>query len=147
MAKIPYRDPVQALNDVAEGRLHFYWSALAIVRAAMQAGRVKLLAITASEPSAVVPDVPTVTQAGFPGLTFDGLVGLYGTRDMPAALRERIAADVQDGAGRSRDRQRLQATGQEVVPGSAAEFAAAIDRQRAGVRKTPGCWASRPATQ
>ena len=26
MAKIPYRDPVQALNDVAEGRLHFYWS-------------------------------------------------------------------------------------------------------------------------
>ena len=40
MAKIPYRDPVQALNDVAEGRLHLYWSALAIVRAQMQAGRI-----------------------------------------------------------------------------------------------------------
>ena len=51
MAKMPYRDPVQALNDVAEGRLQLYWAALAIVRGAMQAGRVKLLAITASEPS------------------------------------------------------------------------------------------------
>ena len=34
MAKIPYRDPVQAVNDVAEGRLHLYWSSYAIVRAA-----------------------------------------------------------------------------------------------------------------
>ena len=67
MAKIPYRDPVQALNDVAEGRLHFYWSALAIVRAQMQAGRVKVIAITASEPSAVVPDIPTVDPGGLPG--------------------------------------------------------------------------------
>src|SRR3954471_24303217 len=72
MAKIPYRDPVQALNDVAEGRLHLYWSAFAIVRAQMQAGRIKVLAITASEPSAAVPGVPTVAQVGFPGLTFDG---------------------------------------------------------------------------
>ena len=44
--------------------------------------------------SKVVPDVPTATEAGFPGLTFDGLVGFYGTRDMPLELRERIAADV-----------------------------------------------------
>ena len=94
MAKVPYRDPVQALNDVAEGRLQFYWSSLAIVRGAIEAGRVKLLAITSTEPSPVVPGVPTATQAGFPGLTFDGLVGFYGTRDMPNELRERIATDV-----------------------------------------------------
>ena len=88
MAKVPYRDPVQALNDVAEGRLQFYWSSLAIVRGAIDAGRVKLLAITSTEPSPVVPGVPTANQAGFPGLTFDGLVGFYGTRDMPNELRE-----------------------------------------------------------
>ena len=64
MAKIPYRDPVQALNDVAEGRLHLYWAALAIVRAQMQAGRVKVIAITASEPSAVVPGHPDGDAGG-----------------------------------------------------------------------------------
>ncbi len=37
MAKVPYRDPVQALNDVAENRLQFYWSSLAIVRGAIEA--------------------------------------------------------------------------------------------------------------
>lgn len=141
MAKIPYRDPVQALNDVAEGRLQLYWAALAIVRGAVQAKRIKLLAITASEPSAVVPGVPTVTQAGFPALTFDGLVGIYGTRDMPNELRERIATDVREALADPKIVDRLHATGQEVVPGSAAEFAASIDKQRstvAGIAKVLG---------
>lgn len=133
MAKIPYRDTVQALNDVAEGRLHLYWSAVAIVRGAAQAGRIKLIATPASEPSSILPGIPTVAQAGFPQLTFDGLVGIYGTRDMPIALRERIAADVKTVLADPAIVARLTATGQEVIPGSAAEFAAAIDKQRAVV--------------
>ncbi|MBM3530437.1 MAG: tripartite tricarboxylate transporter substrate binding protein [Alphaproteobacteria bacterium] len=133
MAKIPYRDTVQAINDVFEGRLHLYWAAHAIVRGAIQAGRIKGLAITASEPTAVIPGVPTVAQAGFPQLTFDGLVGIFGTRDMPAALRERIASDVKEVLSDPVIVSRLQATGQVVIPGSAAEFAASIDKQRATV--------------
>lgn len=133
MAKIPYRDTVHALNDVAEGRLHLYWSALAIVRGAIQAGRVKVIATPASEPTPILPGIPTVAQAGFPALTFDGLVGIYGLRDMPIALRERIAADVKDAVTDPAITARLTATGQEVVPGSAAEFAASIDKQREGV--------------
>jgi tripartite-type tricarboxylate transporter receptor subunit TctC len=133
MAKIPYRDPVQAVNDVAEGRLHLYWSSYAIVRAAAQAGRVKIIATPASEPTPLLPGIPTVTQAGFPLMTFDGLIGLYGQRDMPNELRERIAADVKAVLADQAIAQRLTATGQEVVPGSAAEFAAAIERQRQGV--------------
>ena len=117
---------------MAEGRLHLYWSSLAIVRGAIQAGRVKMLAITSSEPSSVVPGVPTVQQLGFPGLTFDGLVGFYGTRDMPNELREHIATDVRKALADPKIFDRFQATGQEVVPGSAAEFAAAIDKQRIG---------------
>jgi len=132
MAKVPYRDPVQALNDVAENRLQFYWSSLAIVRGAIEARRVKLLAITSTEPSPVVPGVPTAIQAGFPGLTFDGLVGFYGTRDMPNELRERIATDVRQALTDPTIVQRLEAGGQDVVPGSAAAFAADIDKQRLG---------------
>jgi tripartite-type tricarboxylate transporter receptor subunit TctC len=147
MAKIPYRDPVQALNDVAEGRLQLYWAAFAIVRAQMQAGRIKVLAITASEPSAAVPGMSTATQAGFPGLTFDGLVGFYGTRDMPIELRERIAADIKEALADPTIISRLQATGQDVVPGTAAEFAASIDRQRAAVAETARILGIKAATQ
>ena len=41
-----------------------------------------------------IPDIPTVAEAGFPALTMDGLVGLFGPPAMPMALRERIAADI-----------------------------------------------------
>src|SRR3954452_7630809 len=49
LARIPYRDGVQAQNDVAEGRLHLYWAAYAIVRAQALAGRINVAAVTATE--------------------------------------------------------------------------------------------------
>jgi tripartite-type tricarboxylate transporter receptor subunit TctC len=133
ITRIPYRDGVQAQSDVAEGRLHLYWAAYAIMRAQANAGRIKIVAITATEPAAILPGVPTVAQAGFPELTFDGLVGMFGTRDMPFALRERIAADVRAALADPVIVQRLTATGQVVSPGSAAEFAASIKKQSAGL--------------
>ena len=52
---------------------------------------------------------------------------------MPNELREKIATDVRAGPRRSGDRRAgCRPTGQEVVPGSAAEFAADIDKQRTG---------------
>ena len=129
MAKIPYRNPVAALTDVAESRLHVYIAAYAIVRPQIQAGRVQLLAVTSSKPVKTLPNVPTVTQAGFPALTFDGLVGIFAQRDMPLALRERIAADVKTALADPAVFEKLTNSGQEVVPGTAAEFAASIDQQ------------------
>jgi tripartite-type tricarboxylate transporter receptor subunit TctC len=131
MVRVPYRDPVQAQNDVAEGRVHLYWSAYAIIQAQAQAGRINILASTSSEPSALLPRVPTVTQAGFPELTLDGLIGFFGTRDTPPAVRERIATDVRAVLADPAIVQRLTATGQAVVPGGAAEFVAAVAKQRA----------------
>src|SRR5262249_26082020 len=82
MTRVPYRDTVQALNDLGEGRIQMWVGALAIARPHVQAGRVKLVAVTNSERASVAPDVPTVTEAGYKALTFDGLVGLFGPRDM-----------------------------------------------------------------
>ena len=118
---------------MAEGRLHLYWSAYAIIQAQAQSGRIKILAVTSSEPTALLPGMPTVTQAGYPELTLDGLIGLFGTREMPVALRERIAADVKAVLADPTIAQRLAASGQTVVPGSAAEFAASIEKQRAAL--------------
>ena len=71
-----------------------------------------------------------MTQQGYPELTLDGLIGLFGTRDMPLPLRERIAADVMAVLADPTIVQRLTGTGQTMVPGMAAQFAAAIDKQR-----------------
>jgi len=135
MSKVPYRDPVQPATDVGEGRIQFYWGALAIVRPHVQAGRAKLLAVSNSVRIPDEPTVPTVKEAGFPALAYDGLVGLFGPRDMADDLRERIAADVREVAGDPAIAARLLATGQLISPGRPAEFAASIDEQRAVVAK------------
>ena len=75
----------------------------------------------------------SVVEAGAPGLLFDGLVGLYGPRDFPNDIRARIAADIKEIAADPAIRTRIIATGQGVVPGTAAELAAAIAEQRRGL--------------
>ena len=146
MAKVPYRDPVQALNDLAEGRIQLYVAALAIVRAQALAGRIKLIAVTNRERAPVAPELPTIAQAGYPALEFDGLVGVFGPRDMGNDLRNRIAAEIRAVAADPEIVARLDATGQLVRPGSSAEFAASIDEQAAKLAdfaKTLGVKAAR----
>src|SRR5258708_31970567 len=101
MSKVPYRDTVQPSTDVAEGRIHLYWGALASVRPHVQAGKVKILALSDGVRIPDEPAVPTVKEAGFPALAFHGLVRLFGPRDMADDIRERIAADIKAvGVGR-----------------------------------------------
>jgi len=133
MAKVPYRDTVQAINDLAEGRIHSFVAAYAILRPQVQAGKVKVVALTNRQHAAALPDIPTAQEAGFKSLEMDGLVGLLGPRDMPLAVRERIAADIREVAADPAIMARLASTGQVISPGSPAEFAAALADQRATV--------------
>jgi tripartite-type tricarboxylate transporter receptor subunit TctC len=133
MARVPYRDINLGVGDLAEGRLQVIMVSLSMVLPQLHAGKVKLLAVTSRERVAVVPDVPTVGEAGYPMLGLEGLVGLYGLKTMPAELRERIAADVKAALADPTIVERLTATGQVVSPGSAAEFAASIEKQSAGM--------------
>jgi len=130
MSKVPYRNLVEAANDLATGRIQVNVTAFAIVRPQLQAGKVKLLAVTNSTRAAVVPDVPTVTEAGYPDLALDGLVGLFGPPTMSDAIRENIAADVREAIDPVIE-ERLNLTGQIPNFGGPAEFAAAIEQQRA----------------
>jgi tripartite-type tricarboxylate transporter receptor subunit TctC len=133
MTKVPYRDTVSAINDLAEGRIDAYVGAYAIIRPQAQTGKVKILAVTNRERFSGAPDIPTVREAGFPGLGFDGLTGIFGPRSMPNDVRDRIAADVRETATDPEIVKRLTLGGQVIIPGTAAEFGAAITEQRAQV--------------
>jgi tripartite-type tricarboxylate transporter receptor subunit TctC len=131
MSKVPYRDPVQPSTDLAEGRIEFYWGAFAIVRPQVQAGKARLIAFSNTKRFSDEPNVPTVAEAGYSGLNYDGLVGLFAPRELAADVRERIGADVMAAAADPAVSARLLTTGQVVSPGNATEFAAEIDKQRA----------------
>jgi tripartite-type tricarboxylate transporter receptor subunit TctC len=131
--KVPYKNPVDAANDLAEGRVQIYEASLAIVRPQMQAGKIKELAVVNTTVRApTMPDLPTAAEAGFPGLTLDGLVGLFGPPDMPLELRQRIASDIRAVADKTFD-DRLTTTGQLMNIGGPEEFGKSIDAQRAQV--------------
>jgi tripartite-type tricarboxylate transporter receptor subunit TctC len=132
ISKVAYKNPVDAANDLAEGRVQVYESALAIVRPQLQSGKIKLLAVTNTVRAPSEPDLPTVKEAGYQALTLDGLVGLFGPAGMPLELRRRITADVAAVADAT-IKDRLAATGQLLNVGGPEAFAKSIDQQRAAV--------------
>ena len=129
-AHVRYKQPAEAVNDLINERIQLYSSAYAIVRPQAQAGKIKLLAVQARNR---VPglDLPTVAELGFPGLNFEGLVGVIAARssNLPAAARDRIGTDIKAASKEPQIAERLAATAQLNIPGDASEFAASMDEQ------------------
>jgi tripartite-type tricarboxylate transporter receptor subunit TctC len=136
ITKVPYRNTVQAAQDLAEGRIQMMMAAYAIVRPLVQAGKLKVLAFTASQRAEAVPDVPTAAEAGFPGMTIDGLVGVFGMKNLDDKAQARIEADVIEQLRDPKIIETLTSTGQVVNPGTAKEFTAAIEAQTAQAAET-----------
>jgi tripartite-type tricarboxylate transporter receptor subunit TctC len=133
MERVPYRNPQEAANDLASGRIQVCEASLATLRPQLEAGKIKLLAVTNSARAPSHPDLPTVKEAGYSELTLDGLVGLFGLKGMPVSLRERIAADVKVAINDPVIIDRLNITAQMLNFGGAAEFEESINAQRATV--------------
>lgn len=131
IAKVPYKDIMHAPTDLAEGRIQLLMSSYASMRPLIQAGKIKVLAVTSHKRVGMLADIPTVAEAGYPFLGMDSLIGMYGPRGMPDAQREKIAADVRAVVEADPTiATRLAATGQIVDVRSPAEFAAGIKELR-----------------
>jgi tripartite-type tricarboxylate transporter receptor subunit TctC len=133
MTQVPYRDFTPAVQDFAEGRIHVIVTSPSLLVPQVQAGKAKILMVTNRERSPLAPDAPTAKEVGYPELLFEGVVGFYGWRDMPVSLKDRIAADVGAVASDPAIRARLLGVGVVMRIGTPAEFAAAIEEQRAKV--------------
>src|SRR5215831_16506256 len=131
--KVPYRDIVQAVNDLSEGRLQVYSSSYAIQRPQREAGRIKVLAQMGRKRAPSLPDIPTGAEAGFPDLEMEGLVGLFGSPAVSAELREKIGADIVAAADDKDIDAKLNATAQTPTRGGAKEFTEIMARQRAHI--------------
>jgi len=132
-AKVPYRDIVQAVNDLAENRLQVYTSSYAIQRPHREGNRVKVLAQMGAKRAPSLSDLPTAVEQGFPALEMEGLVGLFGTKAVSPELREKIGADIVAVSNDKKVEDRLNATAQSPARGGAKEFTDHIDRQKAQI--------------
>lgn len=130
ITKVPYRDIMQAPNDLAADRIQVLSTSLAVVQPLMRAGRIKVLAVTSKERAPASPDIPTAAEAGYPALTMESAGGLFGPKGMPDALRESIAADFRKIAEDDPViAKRLADTGQIMVLHGPAGFAKSVQEQ------------------
>ena len=136
ITQVPYRDINAAAIDVGEGRIDIAMLSYAMLRAQVEAGRVRLVVVNNATRTPFAPDVATAREAGYPSLEVEGLVGLFGITALAADLRKKIAADIKAVSVDPAIAERLKATGQVINYGGPAEFADAIAAQRVKIAAT-----------
>ena len=94
MEIVAYKGAVPQLTDVVGGHVSAAVSPMPGVRSFVQAGRLRALAVTSKTRVPGMPDVPTVAESGIPGFELLSWYGVWGPADMPAAVTERLNAEI-----------------------------------------------------
>ena len=84
--RINYRGSASALNSMAAGEVQLSFPSAGSVMPYLRAGRVRAFAVTSAQPSALVPDLPTVAAAGLPGYEATAHNGLPAPTKTPLAI-------------------------------------------------------------
>ncbi|MDO5624087.1 MAG: tripartite tricarboxylate transporter substrate binding protein [Pseudomonadota bacterium] len=121
---VPYRGSAPALVDLMAGQVQFSFDTMASVAPHVKGGKVKALAVAASERNAQLPEVPTLSQAGVNGVEMSAWYGIYMPASTPAPVQARVHDEVNKLLQQPDTRARLAAIGSDVVPMTQAQFAA-----------------------
>lgn len=91
---VPYKGSSQARNDVLGGQIEMMFDAITTMAPNVQSGRVKALATTGRQRSTVLPNVPTVDEAGVPGYDAVIWLGIMVPTGTPKAIVDRLNAEI-----------------------------------------------------
>jgi tripartite-type tricarboxylate transporter receptor subunit TctC len=129
LVHVAYRGGAPAVLDVAAGRIDLMFANIAEVMELMRAGQVRGLALAATRPAPLAPDLPLLTR-DFPALDMSNWFGLVGPAGMPAELVQQLGRAFTEALSDPATRPVLEARGLLPIPEVGAEFAARIRRDR-----------------
>ena len=126
---IPYKGSSPLSTDLMGGHVKVGFNPIPVSRAAMDGGYLRALAATSMKRSSLLPDLPTVAEAGLPG--FDAVLnyGLLAPAGTPRPIIERLNKELRAALALEDVRRRLLQEGAEPAPGTPEEQAAVIDRE------------------
>jgi tripartite-type tricarboxylate transporter receptor subunit TctC len=130
MLHVPYKGGGPALQDLIAGHVNYSFATILEASGFVQAGKVRALAVTSTKRSPALPDVPTLVESGYPGYEASSWIGLLAPVGTPAAIVEKIAADVREVVARPDVRDRFIAQGATPDAEGPAHFKAVIDGDR-----------------
>jgi tripartite-type tricarboxylate transporter receptor subunit TctC len=120
---IPYRGSAGARSDVLGGQLEMMFDAIPTMNEHIKAGKVKALATSGKTRSAILPDVPTLAEAGVPGYEATLWLGLMAPKGTPAAIINRLNAEVSKITSNAEVRRAWAAQGSAAMTMGVDEFA------------------------
>jgi tripartite-type tricarboxylate transporter receptor subunit TctC len=138
MQHIPYKGPPQAAQDVMGGQVPCGFLAGPTVLPNIRAGRLVALAVSGAKRSPVLPEVPTVAEAGYPGYDATFLLVMYAPKGTPASIVMKMHDALVDALKSPAVTDKLKLSDQEVVgnsPQQATEQIAAISKKWGAVAK------------
>jgi tripartite-type tricarboxylate transporter receptor subunit TctC len=93
---VPYKGSSQARNDILGGQVQMMFDAITTMAPNVKAGKVRALGTTGKERSSVLPDVPTIAEAGVPGYEATIWLGLMAPKGTPQAVVDKLNAGVRE---------------------------------------------------
>ncbi|MBM3344691.1 MAG: tripartite tricarboxylate transporter substrate binding protein [Betaproteobacteria bacterium] len=121
---IPYKGDAPTTTDLLGERIHFAFMAPTPALAQAREGRLRMLAVLLPRRSSLAPEVPTIAEAGMPGVTITPWVGMFGPAGVNPGVVARISKDLNAVLARAEIREQIGRQGVEVQATTPAEFAA-----------------------
>lgn len=128
MQHVPYKGSAPAMADLLSGQVPILFTSLPSAFGQLTAGSIRALAVTSSKRSAVLPDVPTVAELGYPGFDVTVWYGLLAPAGTPDAIVEKLNAEVNKILSSEDLKKAMNAQGAEPLGGTPATFAETIAR-------------------
>jgi len=131
---VPYKGSSQALADLIGGQIQLNFDTTSSAMSFIKSGKVKVLAVMTPKRSAELPDVPTLAEAGYPGIEMSTWYGVYATSGTPKPIIERLHAELARIVKLPDVQSRLAALGGEIAALTTDQFAAfaRAEYERAG---------------
>jgi tripartite-type tricarboxylate transporter receptor subunit TctC len=134
LTDVPYRGGPQALTDLMAGEVQSMFATAAITHRQIKAGRLAALGVSTTKRTPLLPDVPTIAEAGVPGYAFSTWWGVVAPAGVPGAIAAKLDSEISAILHRPESQQRLATEGAEAVRMGNAEFArflaAEVDKWR-----------------
>ena len=115
---VPYRGGALALADLLGKRIDFMLDPPTILVEQVKTGNVRILAVSTAARAPVLPDTPTIAEAGFPGFDVAGWVGLVGPKGLPDSIVQRLNSEIAAVLSEPVVADRIRALGNEPAPSS-----------------------------
>ncbi|HVL58383.1 MAG TPA: tripartite tricarboxylate transporter substrate binding protein [Burkholderiaceae bacterium] len=126
MLHVPYKGSAPALNDLLGGQVNVMFDLQLTALPHIKAGTVRPLALTGAQRSQLLPDLPTVAEAGVKGYEVSAWFGIFGPAGIPKPVAQRLNAEIVAVMADPEVRKRLSAFGAEAESSTIAEFDAFV---------------------